>query len=289
MRSPYLWVTPEPCPADRAAMSSLLVTEGLPVVHQVVAAMSRRLPRSVERDELVAAGMLGLAQAARSFDPARGVPFTAHARTRVTGAVLDELRSRDNASRRVRSRARVLEAAASSLAGELGRPPTDEELCARTRFTRDDLWRLRADVDRAASMHRFYGTGPDDLVAALPSPDAGPEDRLLDAELKGYVADAVSVLPTRLRAAVVGYVCEGRPMKELAAELGVTESRVSQLCTEAIALLRDGINAQLEPAVVADRAVVTGRVSRRKAAYCLAVATASTTADRLDRRIALAA
>jgi len=269
-------------------MSPLLVNEGLPVVQQVVSSMRRRLPRSVERDELVAAGMLGLAQAARAFDPARGVSFSAYARTRVTGAVLDELRSRDTASRRVRASARVLSAAASDFASEVGRPATDEELSARAGMSVDEIERVRTAVSRATALQQG-DVGGSDGIGAMAATESGPEDRLLDAELYGYVADAVAALPDRMRAAVVGSVCEGRPMKELAVELGVTESRVSQLCTEALALLRDGINAQLDPTAVADLDVTTGRVGRRKSSYYRAVAEASTLATRLDRRIPIAA
>src|SRR6266508_1007710 len=75
--SPRRWEAQRGSAADRAAMSLSLVDEALPVVHQVVASMRRRLPRSIERDELVAAGMLGLAQAAQAYDPTRGVSFTA--------------------------------------------------------------------------------------------------------------------------------------------------------------------------------------------------------------------
>src|SRR5690606_23829216 len=109
----------------------------------------------------------------------------------------------------------------------------------------------------------------------------GPDALVLDRELRGYLQDAVLALPERLQYVIVGYFFDGREMQDLAAELGVTPSRVSQLAAEALSLLRDGINSQLEPEKVVDLHETKGRVARRKAAYYAAVAEASTNRDRL--------
>src|SRR5689334_15129313 len=101
-----------------------LVRAHLPLVGHLVRELLGRVPAHVSRDDLASAGMAALASAAKNFDPARGTPFTAFAATRIRGALLDELRGLDWASRSVRSRARRVEAAEQQLTATLGRVPT---------------------------------------------------------------------------------------------------------------------------------------------------------------------
>src|SRR3954453_12693136 len=103
-------------------------------------------------------------------------------------------------------------------------------------------------------------------------------------ERRAYLTDAVSTLPERLRKVVIGYFFEERSMQDLADELGVSESRISQLRAEALLLLKDGMNSQLEPDALAPEARPTGRVARRKAAYYSAVAGGSAPRDRVSER-----
>src|SRR5262245_54835633 len=113
---------------ERAAYEEHLVRENMPLVHYVVSEVAHRVPGHVNRSDLVSAAMLGLAQAARSYDPERGVAFDRFASTRMRGALLDELRGRDWASRSVRARARSLKSAQDELTNRLGRTPTPEEI-----------------------------------------------------------------------------------------------------------------------------------------------------------------
>jgi RNA polymerase sigma factor for flagellar operon FliA len=139
-------------------------------------------------------------------------------------------------------------------------------------------------VARATQLERssgdFEGT---ELAERAEGADGNPLTELLDAELRGYLIDAVAALPERLRTIVVAHFFDGREMQEIAVELGVTASRVSQLCGRAISLLRDGLNAQLDPELVEDLEVTTGRVGERKHAYYDLVAGASTVGRRLAR------
>jgi RNA polymerase sigma factor FliA len=105
---------------------------------------------------------------------------------------------------------------------------------------------------------------------------------LVKRERLSYLVDAISALPARLRTVVTGYFFEERPMQEIAGELGVTESRVSQLRSEALVLLRDGLNAHLDPDVLSPEARPDGRVARRRAAYYAAIGAASDYRARLD-------
>jgi RNA polymerase sigma factor for flagellar operon FliA len=261
------------------------VSSMLPLVHHVVSDVAGHIPRFVDRDDLMSAGMLGLTQAARSFDPERGVSFQAFARVRIRGAILDELRSRDRLSRGTRGRATHLNAVTTQLQSELGRHPSDAEVAERMDVEVAEVRQLRDDVARVAGLERSGDPlGTREAAELVPAPEAGPMGQLLDAELRGYLIDAVAALPERLRAIVVAHFFDEQEMQDIAKDLGVTASRVSQLCSEAIALLRDGINSQLDPEEVPDLAVTTGRVGRRKSAYYEAVASASSLTERLDRK-----
>lgn len=235
-----------------------------------------RIPRRVPIDELVSAGMLGLVKAARSFDPTRGVPFEGYAITRIRGAVLDELRDRDWASRSVRSAARQVDAGQSELAAQLGRTPTANEVAGKLGINVAAVHRVIDDVARASIVHYDAVAVHSDSDAMLPANERSPDKVLLDRERVAYLRDAVEVLPERMRFVVEAYFFEERKMQEIADELGVTESRVSQIRAEALMLLRDGMNAQLEPeAVPDDKGSLGNRVARKKAAYYAAVASNS--------------
>ena len=139
--------------AEQAAKEDQLVREHLPLVQYVVSEVAHRVPNHVSRSDLVSAGMLGLAQAARSFDPERGIAFDRFASTRIRGALLDELRGRDWASRSVRSRARGLQAAQEELTNRLGRPPSPEEVAQSLGIAPETVHKLVDDVHRATVLN----------------------------------------------------------------------------------------------------------------------------------------
>ena len=269
---------------ERAAHEDHLVREHLPLVQYVVSEVAHRVPSHVSRSDLVSAGMLGLAQAARTFDPDRGIAFDRFASTRIRGALLDELRGRDWASRSVRARARGLHAAHEDLTNRLGRPPTPDEVAHELSVPLDSVHKLVDDVHRATVLNYDSLVLEGDAESFLASEGASPEEAILDRERKAYLIDAIDALPERLRHVVVGYFFDERSMQEIADELGVSESRVSQLRAEALALLRDGINSQLDPEALAPEARPNGRVARRKAAYYEAVAAGSDPHERVSDR-----
>jgi RNA polymerase sigma factor for flagellar operon FliA len=266
---------------DRHAVEADLVRDHLPLTSQAVNELARRLPAHVHRDDLLSAAMLGLAQAARSWDPERGASFERHAVTRIRGALLDELRGSDWASRSVRARARRLARATDELTMRLGRAPTASELAAELGTDTAAVHKLTDDLHRATVLNyeSIVAEGADDL---LPSGDHGPDQLLVDRERRAYLADAVLALPERLRTVVIGHFYQERPMLEIAAELGVTESRVSQLRAEALVLLRDGLNAHLDPDTLPPEPRPDGRVARRRAAYHADIAARSDYRARLD-------
>lgn len=259
-----------------------LVRQAMPLVGYCVTSVAARVPRHVRHDDLVSAGLAGLAQASRTWDPERGVSFEHFARRRIEGALLDELRSRDWASRSARKDTRRLHLVTEELTGRLGRSPDTREVAEALGVTPADVERIRDDVRRSTVLHLDAfepGTGGGDSLADEPSTD--PINQLLGQEMRGYLRDAVMTLPERLRKVVVEYFFEDRPMKDIADDLGVTISRVSQLRAEAIVMLRDGIDAQFETETP-PAAPATGRVNRRKHEYHTAISHASDFATRLS-------
>lgn len=251
-----------------------LVRENMPLVHYAVAEIASRIPSYVSRNDLVSAAMFGLAQAAHTWEPARGVPFDRYASTRVRGALLDELRSHDWASRSVRAKSRQMQAATDKLRIELRRDPTSGELAGEMNVDETQVDKLVDDVHRATVLNYESLVIDGSFEDFLPSGTDSPEQELETRERHGYLTDAISALPERLRQVVVGYFFEDKSMQELAAEMNVSESRISQLRTEALALLKGGINSAMDPEPIRERSA-KGRIARRKLEYYETVAAVS--------------
>jgi len=271
---------------DQTATEEELVKRHLPLVNYAVSEIATKVPRHVSREDLVSAGMLGLAQAARSFDPERGIGFERYASNRIRGALLDELRSRDWATRSVRAKARKMAQASEQLTAQLGRMPSNEEVAQAMGLVPQAVDVIAEDVHRAVVLN-FEALPIDGNVEEVVMAAKGtPDDTLLERERRSYLVDAVGSLPERLRRVVIGYFFEELPMQVLADELGVTESRISQMRAEALDMLRDGINSQLDPEMVDDDTGKGSRVAKRKAAYYAAIAGSSDYHARLDARSA---
>jgi RNA polymerase sigma factor for flagellar operon FliA len=230
-----------------------------------------RVPSHVNRDDLMSAGLVALVKASRSFDEERGVPFTHYAATRVRGAVVDELRASDWASRQVRRRAREVDAARAELAGAMGRTPSSQDLADSLGLSVAEVDHNDQDVHRAhvLSVEGLQELAPDTV---LRSDRPSPEEEVEHRERLTYLMEAVAELPERLRVVITDYFLGERPMVQIAAELGVTESRVSQMRAEALVLLRDALNRELEPTLVVPHARPGGAAARRREQYFAAVA-----------------
>lgn len=247
-----------------------LVLDHLQLVEHEVRRLLRRMPAHVERDELISTGFVALVACARRFTGENGVQFARFARPRVRGALLDHLRDLDWASRGVRRRAREVESAQAELTSLLGHKPTAAELA-------DALGVAEADITASAdAVHRATVLSLQNLTAATDDVHVAghvqsPEEAILRRELAGYLHNAVAALPARLRKVIIECFFEERPVAETAAELGVSQSRVSQMRGQALRLLRDGLNTHLEP----ERAAAEpyrGRAARRRQAYFAAIA-----------------
>jgi RNA polymerase sigma factor for flagellar operon FliA len=266
-----------------------LVRAHLPLVGHLVREVLHRVPAHVSRDDLSSAGMLSLVLSAQNFDPELGVPFGRFAAIRIRGALIDELRTMDWASRAVRSKARDLESTRNQLTAVLGRTPRAVEVAQAMGVTVADLESIDRDVHRA-SLLSLQAMTTDDHENVLPSVGDGPEELLLKREQLGYLRDAIDELPERLRTVIEQYFFGQRRMADIAAELGVTESRISQLRSEALTLLRAGMtsldgDASISPAASAPQ---TRRSADARSAYCAAVASRSNVGSRLAATTPLA-
>lgn len=272
---------------------SLRVEQHLPLVRHIVFQVAVHFPRHVDREELARAGALGLVEAARRYDAARGVPFDRFAATRIRGAILDAVRAADWAPRSVRNLSRRLEQVEQQLASQLGRVPSLSEVAAALGVEAAELTDLQNRMFRSVVLALEYevsqsapGSGDDEeltLVDILRDRSTRePSEELEFRELRAYLRDAVGLLPERQRLVIVGYFLEGRTSQDLARFLGVTESRVSQLRSEALAALREGIEAQYEAGGADPALPVRGRVARRKANYAAAISSASAWRTRLS-------
>ena len=251
-----------------------LITAHMPLVGYIVREIAVRLPRHVDLGDLHSAGLLGLVQAAQAFDATRGVPFKRYANTRVRGAVVDELRSRSWASRSVRQAGRQRDEAIEVLSAMLGRTPTQAEVAEHLGVTAAALDAMEDDLHRTTVLSLDAAPSPESFEAAMPHEEPTPEGELLRSEEHRYLHAAVAELPDRLRTVVTMYYLQGKPMADIAAVLDVTESRVSQMRAQALDLIKDGMNASLEPDRVGASDRPGGCVDRRRTAYFAAVAQA---------------
>ena len=216
-----------------------LVTTHLPLAQFAVNAVASRisLPSHVSRDDLLSCASVALVEVARRFDPAAGATFATYALPRLQGAVLDELRSGDWASRSVRAAARRTDAAADALTISLGRPPTKEELAASLGVPRSELDSLQIDVHRAVMVSMDAETNTDGGSLDLPDTGDSPERALLRGERARHLHEAIRALPDRLDEVVERNFFGDESLTDIADSLGVTLSRVSQMRARALTLL----------------------------------------------------
>jgi len=248
-----------------------MIVEHMALVGHIVRETMSRVPSHVDRNDLTSAGLTALVMAAQAFDAERGVPFNRYAATRIRGAILDELRSIDWASRSVRRRARELETTRANLAAVLGRTATAAEVSQSAGLSLSEMAANDDDVARAQvmSLHASEDDAIGErLVSSTPDPLAQVEQR----EQLTYLTEAIAELPERLRLVIEQYFLAERPMSEIAETLGVTESRISQLRAEALVLLRDAMNHELDPEMLAPEAKPDGCAAKRREAYFAAVA-----------------
>jgi RNA polymerase sigma factor for flagellar operon FliA len=276
----------EPETVLTAAEINDLIEQNVSLVKHIVFQVAVHFPRHVEREELARAGALGLVEAAQRYSPDRGIPFQRFAARRVRGAMLDAVRAADWAPRSVRRLSRRFDQMEQQLASQLGRTPRNSETAEALGMKPQELSKLRSQLYRSVVLaleHEVDGENGEELNLLDVLPDRAnlePDEELEGRELYAYLQDAIALLPERHRLVVVGYFLEERTSVDLARFLGVTESRVSQLRSDALEMLRTGIMSQYDTDETTPQE--SGRRAERRRAYANAIGDASDWRDRLD-------
>lgn len=235
-------------PAER----DRVIRDHVHIVRFVVGRITGHLPSSVDREDLNSAGILGLIKAVDRFDPGRGVKFETYATTVVRGEVMESLRARDWAPRSMRRKLRQLAEIVTQLESRLLRAPEEEEIAAEMEMSLDEYHRFLAAASAATvtSMEELLvGDEPTETFDDLPGNNsedyADPLTVVEKRELRAMVARAVAALPERERSVISLYYEQELTLREIGEIMGVTESRVCQIHTQATARLRAAVQREL--------------------------------------------
>jgi RNA polymerase sigma factor for flagellar operon FliA len=222
-----------------------LVLEYAPLIKYIAQKIAARLPANIELDDLMSSGVIGLMDAIEKYDSGRDNKFKTYAEFRIRGAILDELRAQDWVPRSVREKAKMLERCYAKIEQSKGRHATDEEVCAELNIDQEEFHDLLNQVRSVSllsyddlssfskadkrSLHGYSESGPK-------SPT--PFSEVNVASVKRLIAEAINDLPEKQRLVLSLYYYEDLNLKEIGRVLDVTESRVSQLHTQAILRLK---------------------------------------------------
>lgn len=220
-----------------------------PLVRRLALQLAARLPPSVELDDLMQAGMMGLLDAVRRYQETPGAQFETYAVTRIRGAMLDELRSQDWLPRSVRSKAKTIEVAIQRLNHKLLRPATEVEISQELDMPLGDYQALLEDARGVQVIHyedlaRYQdeGTNPLDTMQDSSDSQAGhwtsPLNHLMSGALREQLVQAIQALPQREQLLLSLHFEQDLNQKEIAAVMEITEGRVSQLRSQAVARIR---------------------------------------------------
>lgn len=249
------------------------VVAGLPFVEQLARRVAATMPHSIDIGDLVQDGVIGLIDAAHRFDETRGIKFETFAERRIRGAMIDALR-KDAWPRGVRRQRRELESAREQLRRELGSEPSLADLAAKMGTDEKRLGRtivrinaIEATSPLASAENHDEATMP---AALIPSEPEQPDTAYERNETKDRVHAAIASLPVREQRVIGLYYYGEATMKQIGAEIGVNESRVSQLHARAIRRLRDALSATMKPADAAKAMVLAFQQKPKMAKATLA-------------------
>lgn len=230
--------------ADDAQAENQLVEQYLPLVKTIVGRLAMTLPAHLELEELQSAGTIGLLHAIRSFRTDGGASFETFARFRIRGAVLDELRKNDWASRTVRDKARRIQTAMMNLEQRHSEVPKDRQVAAELNIPLEEYERWLDEVrpttfvclDAASSNHEEGGRELAEMVAD--PGQASPTDAIERRELAELIAERIKLLPEIQRKVLALYYFEDLRLREIAEAFGVSEARICQIHAQAILSIR---------------------------------------------------
>jgi len=267
------------------------VEAGLPFVEALARRMAATMPHSIDLSDLVQDGVIGLIDAAHRFDDSRGIKFETFAERRIRGAMIDALR-KDAWPRGVRRVRRELEAAREKLRASLGHEPSLADLAAAVGSDEKRLGKTIVRINTIESTSPFSSAENVDesqLPAVLvPAEPERPDLQYERDEVKARVQGAISTLPPREQRVIALYYYHEVTMKDIGAELGVNESRVSQLHARAIRRLRDALGAETTP-MAASQILRTAILAFEKKARMAKAGLSPRTEDVSDTRVPVAA
>ena len=224
-----------------------LIRQYSPLVRRLAHHMMAKLPPSVQVDDLIQVGLIGLSEALTRFEASQGVQFETFATQRIRGAMIDELRENDWMSRGSRKSQKEIEGALRRLEHKLGHSPTESEIAAELGMTLADYQSLLNKVRGTQLVYledMAAGEGEDSFLDRhVVDSDSDPMQLLRNQRLRQSLVDAIKVLPEREQYIMSMYYENDMNLKEIAAVLGVTESRVCQLHSQSIARLRSKMRA----------------------------------------------
>lgn len=225
-----------------------MIRQYVPLVRRLAHHMIAKLPPNVELDDLIQVGMIGLSEALTRYEVALGVQFETFATQRIRGAMIDELREGDWMSRGSRKSQKDIERALRRVEQKLGRVPKESEIAEELGMTLADYQDLLGKVrgTQLVYLEDMGGSSDDDegfLDRHLGDADADPMERLRDSRLRQALVDAIKTLPEREQYIMSMYYEKDLNLKEIAAVLGITESRVCQLHSQSVARLRTKMRA----------------------------------------------
>jgi RNA polymerase sigma factor for flagellar operon FliA len=228
-----------------------IILEFAPQIKFVAHRLAMRLPPHIELDDLISAGAIGLIDAIEKFDPSRNIQFKTYAEFRVKGAMLDELRAQDWVPRSVRQKAAILEKTYARIEQEVGRPATEEEVAAALEMPMDAFYEM---LNRAKGLSLISIETEDDesvlgrkvLESLTVNQEESPLSALKRKELEKIIGQVIDQLLANEKTVVSLYYYEELTMKEIGRVLDITESRVSQIHTQAMLRMRGKLKRILE-------------------------------------------
>jgi RNA polymerase sigma factor for flagellar operon FliA len=229
---------------DNSQAENALVERYLPLVRYAVNRLAMTLPDHVDRDDLHSAGLVGLLQSLRNYDPASGTSFEGYARLRIRGAMIDELRRMDWVPRTVHEKSRKIQAVMGQLEQRLGRVADDAEMANAMKISIAEYRELLDEI-RPAQFICLDAVGTSDgdetgsLYEVVADPNqVGPVEEASRAELKKVVFERLKDLPEIQRKVLALYYGEDLHLREIAEVFGLTESRICQIHSQAILSIR---------------------------------------------------
>ncbi len=228
-----------------------LIEDHIDLVHYIVGRVTVTLPDSVDREDLVSAGIIGLIKAVDRFDPERGVKFATYASTVIRGEVMESLRARDWAPRGLRRQGREIARTIGELETQLGYAPSDEEIAKALQREVEKYHQGLGEISGAMllSLEEMIEARPHLEAEPLkPGQDASyrsPASTVEQAEIQQMIAQAIEQLPEREKHIVALYYQEELTLREIGEVLGVTESRICQIHAQAISRLHGYLTSRL--------------------------------------------